>query len=111
MLTVGASFNTRLWTRARRSWRAGLLAGVQEFQRWKSHPTVRQHIEGGTCVAYGARAINEGGLQSIPQLTFPGGALLGEGGAGREWTSALRPRATRLLVLSGTACDPALLFE
>jgi electron-transferring-flavoprotein dehydrogenase len=49
----------------------------QEFQRWKHHPAVRRHIEGGECLQYGARCINEGGLQAIPKLTFPGGALIG----------------------------------
>ncbi|KAG1664117.1 hypothetical protein FOA52_011940 [Chlamydomonas sp. UWO 241] len=49
----------------------------KEFQRWKLHPSVRSHIEGGTCVGFGARALNEGGYQSIPKLHFPGGALIG----------------------------------
>mmetsp|Transcript_10578 Transcript_10578/g.30299 ORF Transcript_10578/g.30299 Transcript_10578/m.30299 type:complete len:608 (-) Transcript_10578:252-2075(-) len=49
----------------------------QEFQRWKHHPAVSKHLEGGQCVSYGARALNEGGYHAIPQLTFPGGALLG----------------------------------
>jgi len=49
----------------------------QEFQRWKTHPAIKQHLEGGTCVSYGARVLNEGGFHSIPKLTFPGGALLG----------------------------------
>lgn len=49
----------------------------QEFQRWKQHPKIRDLLEGGTCLQYGARALNEGGFQSIPKLTFPGGALLG----------------------------------
>lgn len=49
----------------------------QEFQRWKHHPAVKSHIEGGECIQYGARCLNEGGLQSIPKLTFPGGALIG----------------------------------
>ncbi|MFC3061841.1 electron transfer flavoprotein-ubiquinone oxidoreductase, partial [Sinirhodobacter populi] len=48
-----------------------------EFQRFKQHPAVRPLLEGGKRVAYGARAISEGGWQSIPKLTFPGGALLG----------------------------------
>lgn len=47
------------------------------FQQWKHHPEVLKHIEGGECIQYGARALNEGGYQSIPKLTFPGGALLG----------------------------------
>ena len=49
----------------------------QEFQRWKQHPKIRQLLEGGTCLQYGARTLNEGGFQSIPKLTFPGGALVG----------------------------------
>lgn len=48
-----------------------------EMQRYKNHPAVRQILEGGRRVAYGARAINEGGLQSVPKLSFPGGALIG----------------------------------
>ncbi|MEO1042544.1 MAG: electron transfer flavoprotein-ubiquinone oxidoreductase [Pseudomonadota bacterium] len=53
------------------------LAPYQEFQRFKTHPEVRQFLEGGERVAYGARAITEGGFQSVPKLTFPGGALIG----------------------------------
>ncbi len=49
----------------------------EEFQRWKTHPAIRAEIEGGKRVAYGARAINEGGWQSVPRLAFPGGALVG----------------------------------
>ena len=53
------------------------LSPFMEFQRYKTHPTIRAHLEGGRRVAYGARAINEGGYQSIPKLTFAGGALIG----------------------------------
>jgi electron-transferring-flavoprotein dehydrogenase len=53
------------------------LNPYKEFQRYKLHPAVRKHIEGGKRVGYGARALNEGGLQSIPKLTFPGGCLMG----------------------------------
>ena len=49
----------------------------QEFQRWKHHKAIRSVIEGGKRVAYGARAISEGGWQSVPKLAFPGGALIG----------------------------------
>ncbi|WP_423142798.1 electron transfer flavoprotein-ubiquinone oxidoreductase [Parablastomonas sp. CN1-191] len=49
----------------------------EEFQRWKQHPEIRAILEGGRRVSYGARAINEGGWQSVPQLAFPGGALIG----------------------------------
>ena len=53
------------------------LSPFEEFQRFKTHPAIRPTFEGGERVAYGARAINEGGAQSIPKLVFPGGALIG----------------------------------
>jgi electron-transferring-flavoprotein dehydrogenase len=53
------------------------LSPFEEFQRFKTHPSVRGTFEGGKRISYGARAINEGGLQSIPKLVFPGGALIG----------------------------------
>jgi len=54
------------------------LSPFDEFQRFKNHPDIRPVFEGGTRVSYGARAISEGGLQSIPKLTFPGGLLVGD---------------------------------
>jgi electron-transferring-flavoprotein dehydrogenase len=53
------------------------ISPFEEFQRWKQHPAIRAVLEGGRRVAYGARAINEGGWQSVPKLAFPGGALIG----------------------------------
>jgi electron-transferring-flavoprotein dehydrogenase len=53
------------------------LSPYDEFQRFKTHPSIRSTFEGGKRLSYGARAINEGGLQSIPKLAFPGGALIG----------------------------------
>lgn len=53
------------------------LSPFQEMQRWKTHPAIRAILEGGKRVSYGARAITDGGLQSIPKLVFPGGALIG----------------------------------
>ena len=53
------------------------LSPFEEFQRFKTHPAVRSVFEGGRRVSYGARALNEGGFQSIPKLTFPGGCLVG----------------------------------
>lgn len=53
------------------------LSPFDEFQRFKHHPAVAEHLEGGTRVSYGARAITEGGFQSVPKLAFPGGALIG----------------------------------
>ena len=54
------------------------LSPFDEMQRFKTHPAMRRHFEGGRRISYGARALNEGGLQSIPRLTFPGGALIGD---------------------------------
>ena len=53
------------------------VSPYQEFQRWKHHPEIAAILDGAKRVAYGARAINEGGWQSVPKLTFPGGALIG----------------------------------
>jgi electron-transferring-flavoprotein dehydrogenase len=53
------------------------LSPYDEFQRFKLHPAIRPTFEGGKRIMYGARAINEGGLQSVPRLAFPGGALVG----------------------------------
>jgi electron-transferring-flavoprotein dehydrogenase len=47
------------------------------FQQWKHHPAISKHLQGGKPISYGARALNEGGWQSIPKLAFPGGALIG----------------------------------
>jgi electron-transferring-flavoprotein dehydrogenase len=54
------------------------LNPFEEFQRFKTHPSIRPTFEGGRRIAYGARALNEGGFQSIPRLDFPGGALIGD---------------------------------
>nr|WP_181259147.1 electron transfer flavoprotein-ubiquinone oxidoreductase [Pseudoduganella armeniaca] len=53
------------------------LSPYEEFQRYKTHPEIRQFFEGGKRISYGARAITAGGLQSLPKLVFPGGALIG----------------------------------
>jgi len=54
------------------------LSPFQEMQRWKTHPAIAEILKGGKRVSYGARAISDGGLQSIPKLVFPGGALIGD---------------------------------
>lgn len=54
------------------------LSPYGEFQKLKHHPEYKSVIEGGKCVSYGARALNEGGFQSIPKCAFPGGALIGD---------------------------------
>jgi electron-transferring-flavoprotein dehydrogenase len=53
------------------------LSPYEEFQRYKTHPEIRKFLEGGKRISYGARAITAGGLQSLPKLVFPGGALIG----------------------------------
>jgi electron-transferring-flavoprotein dehydrogenase len=54
------------------------LSPYEEFQRYKTHPAIRPFLEGGKRLAYGARAISAGGLQSMPKLVFPGGCLIGD---------------------------------
>ena len=54
------------------------LSPYEEFQRFKTHPEIRKTFEGGKRICYGARAITAGGLQSLPKLVFPGGALIGD---------------------------------
>ncbi len=53
------------------------LSPFDEFQRYKHHPVIRKHLEGGKRVSYGARAIAKGGLNALPKMVFPGGALIG----------------------------------
>jgi electron-transferring-flavoprotein dehydrogenase len=59
-------------------YRNPFLNPFEEMQRFKTHPAIRPTFEGGRRIAYGARALNEGGWQSIPRLDFPGGALIGD---------------------------------
>ena len=54
------------------------LSPFEEFQRFKTHADIRPTFEGGKRIAYGARALSEGGFQSVPKLTFPGGMLIGD---------------------------------
>jgi len=54
------------------------LSPYEEFQRYKTHPAIRGFLEGGKRIAYGARAISAGGLQSLPEFVFPGGCLIGD---------------------------------
>jgi electron-transferring-flavoprotein dehydrogenase len=53
------------------------LSPFEEMQRWKTHPAIRHYLEGGKRIGYGARAITAGGILSLPELVFPGGALVG----------------------------------
>ena len=60
------------------SYRHPYLSPFDEFQRYKHHPLIAQHLTGGTRISYGARAITKGGIQSQPRMAFPGGVLIGD---------------------------------
>jgi electron-transferring-flavoprotein dehydrogenase len=74
------------------------LAPFEEFQRFKTHPLVRETFAGGKRLCYGARAITEGGWQSVPKLSFPGGALIG---CAAGFVNVPRIKGTHNAVLSG----------
>lgn len=74
------------------------LSPYKEFQRFKHHPLIKQYLEGGKCVQYGARAINEGGVQSIPKIAFPGGVLLG---CSAGFLNVAKIKGTHLAMKSG----------
>jgi len=74
------------------------LNPFEEFQRYKTHPAIRTFLEGGRRIAYGARAISAGGLQSIPKLVFPGGVLAGDDAG---FLNASRIKGTHAAMKSG----------
>ena len=82
------------------------LSPFEEFQRYKTHPAIRTHIEGGQRLSYGARAITAGGLQSLPKLVFPGGALIGDDAG---FLNAARIKGSHAAIKSGMlAADAAV---
>ena len=81
------------------------LSPYEEFQRFKTHPKVRGVFEGGRRIAYGARAINEGGFQSIPKLTFPGGMLVG---CGAGFLNVPKIKGTHTAMKSGMTAAEAV---
>lgn len=74
------------------------LSPFEEFQRFKTHPAIRPTFEGGMRIGYGARAITEGGWQSVPRLVFPGGALIG---CAAGFVNVPRIKGSHNAVLSG----------
>src|SRR5687768_10215551 len=80
------------------------LSPFEEFQRYKTHPAIRGFFEGGRRISYGARAIAAGGLQSLPKLTFPGGALLGDDAG---FLNASRIKGTHAAIKSGMLASEA----
>ena len=82
------------------------LSPFEEFQRYKTHPSIRTFFEGGKRIAYGARAIAAGGLQSLPKLIFPGGALIGDDAG---FLNASRIKGSHAAIKSGMlAADAAV---
>jgi len=81
------------------------LDPFKEFQRFKTHPVIAPVFEGGRRIAYGARAITEGGWQSIPKLTFPGGALLG---CSAGFMNVPRIKGSHTAIFSGIAAAEAV---
>ncbi len=75
-----------------------------EFQRFKHHPLIAEVLKGGKRVAYGARAISAGGWQSVPKLTFPGGALIGDSAG---FVNVPRIKGNHNAMLSGKAAAEA----
>ncbi|MBS1132182.1 MAG: Electron transfer flavoprotein-ubiquinone oxidoreductase [Proteobacteria bacterium] len=88
------------------------LSPYEEFQRFKTHPEIRKFLEGGKRIAYGARALTAGGLQSLPKLTFPGGVLIGDDAG---LLNAARIKGSHCAIKSGAlaaeACFEALTAE
>jgi electron-transferring-flavoprotein dehydrogenase len=81
------------------------LSPFEEMQRWKTHPAIRKHLEGGKRIGYGARAICAGGLLALPKLVFPGGALVG---CDAGTLNAARIKGSHAAIKSGLLCAEAL---
>lgn len=81
------------------------LSPFEEMQRWKTHPSIRRHIEGGKRLGYGARAITAGGLLSLPKQVFPGGALVGDDAG---YLNAARIKGSHAAIKSGMLCAEAI---
>ncbi|MFT3742492.1 MAG: electron transfer flavoprotein-ubiquinone oxidoreductase [Gammaproteobacteria bacterium] len=84
------------------------LDPFQEMQRFKSHPAIRPLFENGRRIAYGARCLNEGGLQSIPQLIFPGGALIG---CAAGFLNVAKIKGTHTAMKSGMLAAEAVVYH
>ena len=81
------------------------LSPFEEFLRWKTHPAVRAHLDGGKRIGYRARAINNGTPQALPKLVFPGGALVGCDAA---FLNAARIKGSHAAIKSGMLCAEAI---
>jgi len=83
------------------------LSPFEEMQRWKTHPVIKQYLEGAKRISYGARAINNGGLPSLPKTVFKGGALVG---CDAGYMNAARIKGSHAAMKSGMLCAEAV-FE
>jgi electron-transferring-flavoprotein dehydrogenase len=81
------------------------VSPFEELQRWKTHPAIRRHIEGGKRLSYGARAINNGSPQALPKMVFPGGALIG---CDLGTMNAARIKGSHAALKSGMLCAEAI---
>jgi electron-transferring-flavoprotein dehydrogenase len=81
------------------------MSPFDEMQRWKTHPAIRAHIEGGKRLGYGARAINNGTPQALPKTVFPGGALVG---CDAGYLNAARIKGSHAAIKSGMLCAEAI---
>ena len=90
------------------SYRNPHLSPFHEFQRWKHHPLIAKVLQGGTRVAYGARAIVKGGLPALPKLVFPGGALIGDDAG---FLNVLKIKGSHTAMKSGMLAAEALFAE
>jgi electron-transferring-flavoprotein dehydrogenase len=81
------------------------MSPFEEMQRWKTHPSILQHIEGGKRIGYGARAINNGTPQALPKTIFPGGALVG---CDAGFLNAARIKGSHTAIKSGMLCGEAV---
>ena len=81
------------------------MSPFEEMQRWKTHPAIRSHIDGGKRIGYGARAINNGTPQALPKTVFPGGALVG---CDAGYLNAARIKGSHAAIKSGMLCAEAI---
>ena len=79
-----------------------------EMQRWKTHPTIKQFLEGGKRISYGARAVVKGGFNSLPKLTFPGGCLIGDDAGFLNFSKI---KGSHTAMKSGMLCAEAIFDE
>lgn len=84
------------------------LNPYEEFQKFKTHKDIKKYLEGGRCIGYGSRALNEGGYYSIPKLTFPGGLLVG---CGAGFLNVVKIKGTHNAIFSGMNAAEAIFEE